>query len=205
MPSWHLTDASGLAEKYRYTFFKSGAAEIAQVKPGENVKLIFAFKSDDPGAPDAERMWVIVDSIGKGGHFTGRLDNDPRWINDLKAGDTVQFKDIHIINTEHDNDNNLVNKYLRRCFVTSRVLNEGVPVGYLYREDPDNEKDSGWRILAGDESDAYMDEAENIHFVSLGAVLSCDDSIIGLLDRPSGSSFTRETETNEFVSEAAEG
>ena len=169
------------------------------MKAGENVKLVFVFDSDDPKAPEAERMWVIVDSFdGKGG-FTGRLDNDPRWIKDLKAGDRLEFRDIHIVNTEHDDDNNIVKKYLPRCFVTNRILNDGQKIGYLYREQSDNEKDSGWRIMAGDESDDYMDDPDNAAFVSLGAVLSCDDSVIDLLESPVGSAFQRNEESGVFV------
>jgi hypothetical protein len=39
----------------------------------------------------------------------------------------------------------------------------------MYREDPDNEKGSGWRFTANDESDEYVDAAANIAYVSLGA------------------------------------
>lgn len=199
MPSWHLEDATVRAQKYRYTFYKPGPDEIAQIKVGENVKLIFCFESDNPEAPEAERMWVIVDSIDGNGGFMGHLDNTPRWIKDIEVGDPVSFRDIHIINTEHDNGDNIVNKYLVRCFVTNRILVDGQKIGYLYREVPDNDKDSGWRIMAGDESDEYMDDSNNTAFVSLGAVLSHDDSIVGLLDSPSGTSFERSSETNEFI------
>lgn len=144
-------------------------------------------------------MWVKVDAIEEDGRFSGVLDNDPRWIADLKAGDRIEFRDFHIINTEHDSKDNLVEKYMPRCFVASRVLRDGEAIGYLYREDPDSERDSGWRILAGDESDEYMDDAANLHFVSLGAVLNHDDSIIELLDAPAGAQFARDETTGHFV------
>ena len=53
------------------------------------------------------------------------------------------------------------------------------------------------RILAGDETDEYLDK-ENLNYVSLGLVLSKDDSIIGLLEAPEGAAFMR-TESGEFV------
>lgn len=199
MPSWKLRDLSEITRNSKYTFFKSTSEDIAKVAPGEVVKLIFDFESDDPSAPAAERMWVIVDSIDEGGRFTGRLDNDPVWIKDLKAGDPLAFASVHIISTEHDHSDNLVERYLPRCFVTSRVLHDGQSAGYLYREEPDTEKDSGRRIMAGDESDEYMDESDNIHFVSLGAVLNQDDSFIGCLDSPVGAAFERDEATGRFV------
>lgn len=200
-PSWFLVDADELVSQYKYTFYKTPRNLIGKVSVGEVVKLIFRFESDDPEAPGAERMWVLVDEIGQGGTFKGRLDNDPKYIQELKAGDPISFSACHIINTEHDDDDNdnLVERYIKRCFVTNRVLNDGMRAGYLYREEPDEEKDSGWRITANDESDEYMDDSKNCAYVSLGAVLSKDNSFIHLLDSPIGSAFIRDDETGEFV------
>ena len=78
------------------------------------------------------------------------------------------------------------------------MLNDGQPVGYLYHEPPDDEEDSGWRIMAGDESDDYMDDSKNLACVSLGAVLSRDDAFRDLLDAPVGSAFARNAVTGAF-------
>lgn len=199
MPGWTLENADEVAAANRYTFFKSPRETISLVRPGEAVKLIFAFDSDDPEAPGAERMWVIVDRIGPDGRFLGRLDNEPRWIDGLKLGDQVVFDARHIINTEHDSDDNIVRRYMKRCFVTQRILSDGARVAYLYREEPDNEDDSGWRFAANDESAEYMDDADNIAFVSIGAVLSKDDAFIHLLDAPAGSCFVWDDQTQAFV------
>ena len=199
MPSWHLTDAAELAARHPYTFYKSPPEAIAQVRPGEVVKLIFAFHSDDPQAPGAERMWVLVDTLEPHGHFAGKLDNMPGYIQDLKAKDPVAFEARHIINTQHDDDDNLVNRYAGLCFVTKRVLEDGAPVGYLYREEPDNDDDSGWRFTANDESDAYMHDSANVALVSLGAVLSVDDRFIKLLDAPAGAAFAFDHNTQQFM------
>ena len=198
MPTWRLEDARIRAAEGKYTFYRPGPAELSQVRVGETVKLIFLFERDEPKAPDAERMWVIVESIDGQGGFTGRLDNEPRWIKDLKAGDPIAFRDIHVINTEHDDHDNVVNRYFPRCFVTQRSLSGGEKVGYLYREDPDNDKDSGWRFVVGDESEDYMADSKNIALVSLGTVLNCDDSFVHLLDAPRGSAFERNVESGEF-------
>jgi hypothetical protein len=202
MTTWRFRDADPIAAEHPYTFYKPSRELIAKVSPGENVKLIFDFESDDPDAPGAERMWVIVDKVLDGLEFTGRLDNEPRWIKDLAAGDSIQFRACHIINTEHDDDDNLVERYIKRCYVTNRVLQEGCRAGYLYREEPDREDDSGWRITANDESEDYMDDSKNIAYVSLGAVLSCDDSFRDLLDAAAGSAFMRDENTGQFASAA---
>src|SRR5450830_1730925 len=181
MPSWHLSDAAELAARHPYTFYKSPPEAIAQVRPGEVVKLIFAFHSDDPQAPGAERMWVLVETMDANGHFTGKLDNMPGYIADLHAKDPVAFEARHIINTQHDDDDNLVNRYARLCFVTKRILEDGASVGYLYREEPDNGDDSA-----------------NVALVSLGAVLSVDERFIRLLDSPAGSAYAYDHNTQQF-------
>ena len=197
--SWFLTDVGPVAAKKKYTFYKPSAAAIDRIAPGDTVKLIFEFSSDDPAVPEAERMWVLVDEVVAPGRFRGRLDNDPYHIRDLKAGDPVEFEACNIIQTPHDPADDLPGRYRARCFVTSRVLYDGAPVGYLLREEPDQDNDSGWRFFANDESDDYFDTPENLHFVALGAVLNCDDTFIGLLDSPLGSAFLRDEATGQFV------
>jgi len=199
-PTWHLVDADPIAAKNPYTFYKPSRELIGRVRAGETVKLIFNFETTDPEAPSAERMWVIVEEVCSDGAFRGRLDNEPRYIADLKIGDQIQFKPCHIINTEHDDASNLVERYIKRCFVTNRVLRDGQRVGYLYREDPDEEKDSGWRLTANDESEEYMESSDNLAYVSLGAVLSKDDSFRHLLESPVGSAFVRDEASGEFIS-----
>jgi hypothetical protein len=199
MPSWHLADADVLATEYKYTFYKPSPLVLKKIQVGEVVKLIFRFESEDPEAPGAERMWVLVDEINDVGEFKGRLNNEPRHITDLKLDDPVVFASCHIIATEHDDNDNLVEKYIKRCFVTNRVLREGKLAGYLYREEPDDEEDSGWRITANDESDEYMENSKNYSYVSLGAVLNEDESFVELLESPVGSAFVRDPESGCFV------
>lgn len=198
MASWHLRDADPLAAESPYTFYKPSREVIAKVAVGEVVKLIFAFEPSGPDAPSAERMWVTVDEICPDGSFVGRLDNDPACIVDLKHGEKITFSACHIIATDHDDADNLVEKYIKRCFVTNRVLQDGKPVGLLYREDPDCDDDSGWRITANDESKAYLANSNNLAYVSLGAVLRRDDSFRSLLDAAAGSAFVRRLGSQTF-------
>lgn len=197
--SWRLSDAQKIADEYPYTFHKPSAEAVALLKPGDEVKLIFEFKSDDPDAPGAERMWVEIKEIS-GKKFQGVLDNDPAYIADLKCGDPVTFAEKHVIQLSIDDPvPSKTDKYLPRCFVTHRVLYDGAAIGYLYREEPDTEEDSSWRIMCGDESEEYMDSSDNISFVSLGAVLREDDRIVELLEAPIGSVFGFDSEADSFL------
>ena len=52
------------------------------------------------------------------------------------------------------------------------------------------------RFTAGDESDEYMDDSDNLSYVSLGAVLREDDSFVDLLDSEAGTAFAKDGEGN---------
>ena len=77
------------------------------------------------------------------------------------------------------------------CFATDKITVEGAPVGFMYREDPDNDIDSGWRYLAGTESEEYMDNPDNHAIYDVNTIANYDPEIVPLLDAPSGSAFER--------------
>lgn len=194
--SWELENAQKIADDYPYTFYKPSKEVVSQLKAGNQAKLIFEFESKDPEAPRAERMWVEITEVTQN-DFSGYLDNDPAYIKDLKYKDPIKFNECHIIDTDLDDPvPSITDKYIKRCFVTNNILYEGQLVGYLYREEPDKDDDSGWRFATGSESDEYMDDSNNISYVSLGAVLREDDSFVDLLEREEGVAFAKDEEGN---------
>ncbi len=84
------------------------------------------------------------------------------------------------------------------CFATDRIMVECQKIGYMYREAPNNEYDSGWRFLAGDESPEYMNNTENMGIYSLNTLCNYDIEIINFLKSPVGSAFYR-SKSGEFV------
>jgi len=196
--AWWLTDAAQSQRNYPYTFYKPSRATTARLGIGDLVKLIFEFDNPNPEGWSAERMWVII-TERNGDVFNGVLDNEPAQLTGLAPGDPVAFEERHIIQTSlEDAEPAMARKYRPRCFVTRRVLYDGVKAARVYREEAEQDDDSGWRILAGDEDEAYMDDVDNIFYVSLGAVLNHDDAFVHLLDAAVGSNFERNHETGEF-------
>ena len=48
------------------------------------------------------------------------------------------------------------------CIVSDKITKEGYKVGYMLREEPtEGNPDSGWRFMAGNEDDEYMDNPDN--------------------------------------------
>ncbi len=84
------------------------------------------------------------------------------------------------------------------CIVSDRITKEGFKVGYMYRETPDDGRlDSGWRFLAGDEDEDYMNNASNHHVFSINTICNYDRDIIPYIQAEIGSVYIR-TGSNTF-------
>lgn len=84
------------------------------------------------------------------------------------------------------------------CFSTDHITIQGLPVGYMYREEPDNNMDSGWCFFSGTESREYLDDANNISLYDVNTIANYDPAIIPYLDSPSGTQLDRIFGTNQF-------
>jgi hypothetical protein len=87
------------------------------------------------------------------------------------------------------------------CFATDHIPVLGKKVGYMYREVPDKEFDSGWRFFSGEESQAYVDDSKNTEIYSVNTIANYDPAIIPYLQAPAGSAFGRVSGTDEFKKE----
>lgn len=85
------------------------------------------------------------------------------------------------------------------CFASDRITVVGEPVGFMYREDGDNDLDSGWRFLAGDESDDYASDAANFELYDVNTIANYDPDIIRHLDAPIGSAYSRDPSSGKLV------
>ena len=77
------------------------------------------------------------------------------------------------------------------CIATDRIMVDGMPVGFMYREEPHNSRDSGWRILAGDETSEYMSDSNNHDVNDVNTIANYDQDIIPFLDLPIGTELER--------------
>jgi hypothetical protein len=90
------------------------------------------------------------------------------------------------------------------CFATDMITVEGHKVGYMYREERRNDQDSGWVFTAGQESQEYMDDAENHDIYDVNTIANYDPDIIPFIDAPAGTAFEREAPSGGFVQVAGE-
>jgi hypothetical protein len=59
----------------------------------------------------------------------------------------------------------------KQMFVSRRLHEQDTRPGVVYRESPDNDDDSGWRALVGDETQTEVDDPGSILLQSVGSML----------------------------------
>lgn len=78
------------------------------------------------------------------------------------------------------------------CIVSDKITKEGFKVGYMYREEPITDvPDSGWRFMAGNEDDEYMNNVDNHHIFAINTICNYDPDIIPYLHSKIGSTYIR--------------
>jgi hypothetical protein len=85
------------------------------------------------------------------------------------------------------------------CIASNMITVEGRKVGFMYREPTSRAEDSGWRFMSGLESQAYMDNADNLALYDVNTIANYDSDIIPFLDAPIGSAFERENGSGRFT------
>lgn len=84
------------------------------------------------------------------------------------------------------------------CIVSNKIMLDGMHVGYMYREEPDDSGDSGWRFLSGTERQQYVDDDSNHQVLAINSVIAADPAIGPYLDRPFGTELERVEGKNIF-------
>lgn len=77
------------------------------------------------------------------------------------------------------------------CIVSDKITIDGLQIGYMYRENPSNESDSGWRFFAGNEDEEYTNNPDHFSIFDLNTICNYDRTIIPYLESEIGSSFEK--------------
>jgi hypothetical protein len=78
------------------------------------------------------------------------------------------------------------------CIATDAITVDGLQVGYMYREEPDDNIDSGWRFFSGTEDQDYVDNPSNMALYDINTIANYDPEIISHLDLPIGTALERD-------------
>ena len=85
------------------------------------------------------------------------------------------------------------------CIASDRITVDRQPVGFMYREQCDTEGDSGWRFLAGDETDEYLSDPTNFEIYDVNTIANYDGGVIPLLDAPTGYAYARDRSSGKLT------
>ena len=84
-------------------------------------------------------------------------------------------------------------------YVSDMITVDGMKVAFMYREKPFDNDDSGWRFLAGTETEEYLDDTNNLMIFDINTVANYDAAIIPYLKSKIGSEWERVEGKDEFV------
>ena len=133
------------------------------------------------------------------------VDDEEIWgaaIDEFELDDDVDPDDVdEFLSAGEDLDPTVVRKEVlaKFAFVSKKITKEGWKVGYMFRDEPDDEEedDSGWQFFAGNEDDDYDEDPENVEMIPVAAVVELDPDVEEYLGSPAGSSFVR-VSSDEF-------
>lgn len=128
--------------------------------------------------------------------------------------------DISKLSCDDKPDDSLVNKFLESekyylpmierkklwgmtAIVSRKVREEGWKIGYGVRGEPIREGDSGWYFGAGNETDDYINNTDNLELWKVGSVLMYDNALNEFINEPYGTAIVR-VDHDRFETDAPE-
>lgn len=78
------------------------------------------------------------------------------------------------------------------ALVSRDLLENGGPISYMYFEQADNADDSGWRFFSGRETNAYINDPDNIEMMDLGLLAAKYPDVLPYLMEEEPASFESE-------------
>ena len=85
-----------------------------------------------------------------------------------------------------------------RLLVSKRVLS-GAPVLFVFRDEGEDDADSGWTLLSGTESDEAMSDPKQFETRTVGWGLETVAGLASILGAPKDSSFERDAEGADWI------
>lgn len=84
------------------------------------------------------------------------------------------------------------------CYASDMVTVDGLPVGYMYKETPEDEADTGWRFYSGTETEEYVNDEYHFMMFDLNYIANCDPAIIPYIKNRIGVELERIQGTDKF-------
>jgi hypothetical protein len=84
------------------------------------------------------------------------------------------------------------------CYASDMITVDGLKVGYMHREEREDEDDSGWRFYSGMESEEYVEDEHHFMMFDLNYIANIDPIIIPYLKMRTGTELERSDDEKSF-------
>ena len=79
----------------------------------------------------------------------------------------------------------------KTVIVSKKVREGGWKIGYGMRDEPTNDRDSGWYFCVGDETDDYVNDPQNLELWAVNSALLYDPALSEFITAPYGTAIVR--------------
>jgi hypothetical protein len=83
----------------------------------------------------------------------------------------------------------MIEKKIMFITASKLVVEEKQKITWIFRDQPENKTDTGWRVFSGNEDDQYMEMDNNFIDCPVDEILKIDNSIEQFLKKQVGSEF----------------
>ena len=172
-----------------------GAAKLILDMEGKIDIYLFENKKDEIYKEISTSISASQDEILELAVIMNKIaDDQDKWgysIEDMDSDIEVTKLEIDEF-VSHEDDYEVLNELFKTCIITNKIMNENWKVGLMQKLESTEETDSGWFLSAGNESQEYIDDAENLCVVTLKELCDRDPTIIPhLLDKEVGDILIR--------------
>lgn len=85
------------------------------------------------------------------------------------------------------------------AMVSRMVTADNKPILWIFRDEPEDKEDSGWRIFSGDEEEDYFDEEDNFDWLTVAELLEKEPTIEPFIKHNPNSEFERDSVEDAWV------
>jgi len=175
--AWNNDKAQSIADRQQHFATVASPDKFDQREETQDGRLYYSYRLDEP-SEDKRVSALYAFVFNDEGHL------QLSFYFDSEADANLAYEILASANGEPPSlaDQRI---YSQLCFATNMVMQDGMPVGFMYREEPDSPQDSGWRFFAGHETQEYVDDAENTQIYPVAFVAqACPEIIPYLLEEP---------------------
>ncbi len=77
----------------------------------------------------------------------------------------------------------------KKCLVSKNITHNLRPIKWMYREEPIEEFDSGWRVFCDEDTEEYINQSGNIVPMDYNTLANLNPRVVEIYNAPVGSDF----------------